>query len=249
MATNPASDLVGKASHFVTDLIQYLEKGAGAWSEDRDRDRRQREAQSSPSGNPKKKAKDEKLLAEIELEANVKQLSGGVVMTMMQSDGVFLEEQHQVVVSRLEQCEQAIGDGNVRMSQLENHQAKTDTSLETIVNEMKELRLENQKMKEELHVQGAWRPAAAAGNANAAVGPSLAAPVARQQNHSPIQLGSEVPRSERLDVRVGRLGWNTSSEELINRMTTLFFDLQIDPSSWRDPLVKKSRQHCRYSFQ
>ena len=93
-------------------------------------------------------------------------------MTMMQSGGTFLEEQQRVVVARVEKCEQGIDDGNVRISQIENRQEQIDKAFDSMVKDVHDLRLENQKLKDKLHVQAAWRPTAFAVPTSSPVGAS-----------------------------------------------------------------------------
>ena len=232
-----ASDLVGKASSFMSGLTQYLEKGVGAWTDEKERERRQREAESSPIGGShvKKKQKDDAESARVDLEANVKNLAGGLVMTMMQSGGTFLEEQQRVVVARVEKCEQGIDDGNVRISQIENRQEQIDKAFDSMVKDVQDLRLENQKLKEELHVQAAWRPTASAVPTSSPVGASSVPHAAPRPFEFPKSELDLIPRSERLQARCGNLGWDCNSDTLIQRLRTVFEKHGIPPDSWKDP--------------
>ena len=240
--SSTSADLVGRASTFVSGLTQYLENGVGAWTEEKERERRQREAESSPSlgCHAKKKHKDENEAAKIELEANVKHMAGSLIMTMMQSGGTFLEEQHQLVLARMEKSEQAIDDGNVRISHLENRHEQREKAVESLVQDMKDLRLENQKLKEELHVQAAWRPTSSGPPAANTASAPRPAPTANSLVYElPVTPYSLTPTSERKEATMGNLGWDTDKDTLLANCREILLVANVDPVTFNPPLTDR----------
>ena len=218
-------------------LVEILDKGASQWQCEKDAERR--EKRSSPSQQASKRGKDgktEDAIAQVELEANVRNVGVGLVKGMMTFAGEYIEEENEKTRQRIVQLETHISDNNTRICSVENKQAQHATALETITKGMEELRIENQKLKEELHVQSAWRPS----------GPNQAASSASPpaQGQAPVQSTNKLvfpfecsqkdftPPSERLQATVGNLGWNLQRDLLISRMKAVFEEARIDPAGW-----------------
>ena len=229
--------LARSASSFVAGLVEVLDKGAGQWQCEKDAERR--EKRNSPSQQAAKRGKDgkaEDAIAQVELEANVRNVSVGLVKGMMTFAGEYIEEENVKTRQRIEKLEAHASDNNTRICSVENKQAQQATALETITKGMEELRTENQKLKEELHVQSAWRPSGP--------NPAASSDSPPAQGQAPVQSTNKLvfffecsqkdvtPPSERLHATVGNLGWNTQRDSLISRMKAVFEEARIDPAGW-----------------
>ena len=121
-----------------------------------------------------------------------------------------------------------------------NKQQQSDAALQSLTNEFKELRIENQKLKEELHVQASWRPSP--NTASAPAGPSARPPASTNPLvfELPALATSLIPPRERKEASMGNIGWDTSRDTLLIRCREILQEANVDPSSHNAPYVERN---------
>lgn len=231
-ASSAQVSVSGSFVGFVDNVVKGLTEGASAWSEKRVREREEKSKLASPGSRPSptKKAKAE------ETDAECRDLCVPLVVDMMkggmQSAAVHLHENQRRMDERMTKIEKSSDDLNQRASTLENSHCDLEAKIDKLAEKTEKLSLENQALREELHVQSAWKPQPASARAQE---PANSVPVPNVLCFSFKDLlprSELIPRSERLDVLVGNLGYDTEKSILLARLDEVIAKATIDPSSY-----------------
>ena len=248
MATE--SSLMSFAGRFVSDVVSGLERGPSQWTSKRESD--QKSAAGSPASDPpdKRKKTSEAALAQQEMEADMRSLTTGLVTHMlsagMAAGGEFIEAENAKRDARIDVLETSVADGNQRISVLENSKDAQQTQIDDLAAKLSACQLEVQRVKEEVHVQGAWQPPSAAAPS---VLPASGSPPSGNANpvranrlvyELPVPSIILTPPSERKEAIIGNLGWNTDKDSLLARCEAVLREAKVDPHSYNEPCCQRT---------
>lgn len=242
-----SGSLMSFAGRFVSDVVSGLEHGSKQWTSKRESDRKS--ALGSPASDPpdKRKKTADAALAQQEMEADMRTLTTGLVTEMlsagMAAGGKFIEADNAKRDARIDELETSVADGNQRLSCLENSKDAQQTQIDELAASLSNCQLELQKVKEEVHVQGAWKPPTSERHtAPSASGTTVISNPVRANRlvyELPPQSICLTPPSERKEAIIGNLGWNTDKDTLLARCAAVLHEARVDPDSYSAPICAR----------